>query len=49
MRMKQIKKAIHIMRKGYIKKWPHSLLVSELLQDYYLRFVCDVKPIDTPF
>ncbi len=49
MRKRQIKKAFHIMRKGYIKRWPHSLLVSELLQDYYLRFVCGIKPDDTPF
>jgi hypothetical protein len=49
MRTKQIKKAIHILRIAYKKQWPHSLLVSEILQNYWLKFEGGVKPDDTPF
>ena len=49
MRKKQIYKAIQIMRKTYKKQWPHSLLISELLQDYWLKFEGGIKPDDTPF
>ena len=48
-RIRQIKKAIHIMRIAYKKQWPHSLLISELLQDYWLKFEGGIKPDDTPF
>lgn len=49
MRTKQIKKAIRILRKGYKKQWPHSLLVTLLLHDHLMAYVYDIKPDDTPF
>ena len=49
MRKRQIKEAINIMRIAYKKQWPHSLLVSEMLQNYWLRFEGGVRPDDTPF
>lgn len=53
MRVHQIKKAIHIMRKAYKKAIANysnnTLFLSELMQNYWLRFEGGIKPADTPF
>ena len=49
MRRRQIKRAIRIMRIAYRQQWPCSRLLSEILQDYWLKYEGGVKPEDTPF
>jgi len=53
MRKRQIKKAIHIMRMAYKKAIANysnnTLFLSELIQNYWLKYEGGVKPQDTPF
>jgi hypothetical protein len=50
---RQIKKAIRQMRIAYKKSlWVigvNTLLLSELIQNYWLKYEGGVKPEDTPF